>query len=130
MNTKKWAFLLIAALLAPAAHLGADDEAAKHDPSFWMKKKLEFSQEILSGIATADFPKIGEHAKAMRGLNRIEKFSRGMGTPGYRTQLQTFEFANDELVRAAEEENVDAAALAFTQLTLSCVNCHKQLRAR
>lgn len=34
----------------------------------------------------------------------------------------------DEIVRQAKKDNVDGTALAFTQLTISCVNCHKHLR--
>jgi hypothetical protein len=135
----RW-LLLLAALAACALARGSGSavsaaaqeisgqELAKQEPSFWMKKKLDFSQNILAGIATADFEKVEQNARAMRSLNQIEKFVRGRGTNGYRTQLQVFEFANDELVRFAGEKNVDGAGLAFTQLTLSCVNCHKQMR--
>lgn len=34
------------------------------EPSFWMKKKLEFSQHILSGLATADFEQISKSTRA------------------------------------------------------------------
>jgi hypothetical protein len=47
---------------------------------------------------------------------------------GYQTQLQVFRFASNELVRLAEEKNLDGASLAYTQMTISCVNCHKFLR--
>ena len=100
----------------------------KNEPvSFWMKKKLEYSQNILAGIANADFDKIVANAESMRRLSRIEGFVRGQ-TPGYRTQLQIFEESADEIARQAKKDNVDGAALAFTQLTISCVNCHKHLR--
>jgi len=49
--------------------------------------------------------------------------------PEYRTQLRLFEFADRELIRAAAEKNLDAATLAYNQLTVSCVNCHKIVRA-
>jgi hypothetical protein len=32
------------------------------------------------------------------------------------------------LIRQADKENLDGAALAYVQLTLSCVNCHKVVR--
>jgi hypothetical protein len=52
--------------------------ATKEQPtSFWMKKKLEYSQNILGGIANADFDKIVENAEAMRGLSKVEGFIRG-----------------------------------------------------
>jgi hypothetical protein len=95
--------------------------------SFWMEKKLDYSQAILSGLATADFDEVGKNARAMNGLSEIEKFVRGK-TPGYRTQLKFFRFTNDELIRQSDRGNLDGAALAFTQLTLTCVNCHKHIR--
>jgi hypothetical protein len=103
-------------------------DGSKAQPaSFWMKKKLDYSQNILAGIATADFDKVVESAEAMRLLSKVESFIRGR-TPGYRTQLHLFEESTDEIIRQAKKDNVEGAALAFTQLTVSCVNCHKQLR--
>ena len=116
---------------SPSAGLNSQEPPArgKDQPvSFWMKKKLDYSQNILAGIATADFDKIVENAEAMRHLSNIEGFIRGR-TPGYRTQLHFFQESTDEIVRQAKKDNVEGAALAFTQLTVSCVNCHKQLRA-
>lgn len=111
---------------------GAEDKSEKKPPeaahpSIWMKKKLDYSQAILGGIVTGDFDKIVENARAMKGLGKIEAFVRN-GTPGYGVQLHIFNEANDELIRQAEKDNVEGAALAFTSLTISCVNCHKQLR--
>ena len=40
----------------------------------------------------------------------------------------TFEFANMELVRNAKADRLDGATIAFQQLTISCVSCHKMLR--
>ena len=104
------------------------EPATKDKPmSFWMAKKLEHSQNVLAGIATADFEKIVVNAESMRALSTIEGFVRRQ-TPGYKTQLHIFEESTDEIIRQAKRSNVDGAALAFTQLTISCVNCHKFLR--
>jgi hypothetical protein len=46
----------------------------------------------------------------------------------YRTQNQVFWFSAGNLVLAAERKNIDSATLAYTQMTLSCVNCHKLIR--
>lgn len=110
---------------SPGAPGAAVDTA--QPTTIWMKKKLDYAQNILGGIAEADYDRIAKNAASMKALGRIEGFVRGR-TPGYRTQLQIFQDATDELLRQAEKENVDGAALAFTQLTISCVNCHKQLR--
>jgi hypothetical protein len=103
--------------------------AADEQPmSFWMKKKLEHSQSALRAIAIEDFDALRASATAMRRLSDIEGFARRTDAKEYRAQLQIFEFANDELIRHVKDKNIDGAALAFTQLTLSCVNCHKHLR--
>jgi hypothetical protein len=97
------------------------------DPSVWMRMKLEYSQRILEGVTKADFSMIEDNALKMRGLTRFERFFRGRWD-GYKEQLQTFQQANDELVKQARKDNVEGATLAFTQVTISCVNCHKKLR--
>ena len=104
-------------------------EAAAAQPSVWMKKKLEYSRNILAGLASEDFDMVADNAQAMQFMNKFEGFIRGK-MPGYRTQLQIFQNANEEIIQQAQVENVEGATLAFTQLTVSCVNCHKQLRAQ
>lgn len=120
--------LFVAVACLGSTALAADKEPENTDPSFWMQKKLEYTQNILAGIAKEDYDEINKNAMAMGGLNRIESFVRGR-TPGYRTQLRVFQFANDELIRQANKENLEGATMAFTQMTISCVNCHKELKA-
>ena len=67
------------------------------------------------------------NAEVIRGVNRVEKFVR-RAPEGYRDQLRLFNMANSALIRASQEENLEGATLAFNQLTVSCVNCHKHLR--
>ena len=88
---------------------------------------MRLSKEILEGLAKGEFVTIGKSAELLQGLNRIEAFVR-REPEGYRDQLRQFNFANRSLLRAAREENLEAATLAFNQLTISCVNCHKHLR--
>jgi hypothetical protein len=104
-------------------------EATENQPSVWMRKKLDFSRNILAGLASEDFDKVAANAQAMQGMSKLESFIRGK-MPGYRTQLEVFQDANEEIIRQAQKDNVEGAALAFTQLTISCVNCHKHLRGQ
>ncbi|HVC93516.1 MAG TPA: hypothetical protein VND64_07485 [Pirellulales bacterium] len=118
MTKKLIAALTLLALVMSVFSLYGQEKKKPNDetkPSFWMRKKLEYSQNILSGLAKADFEEI---AKQMQGLAQIEEFVRGRNED-YRTQLKSFHFANRELIRMSEEENVDGAALAYVQLTLS-----------
>ncbi len=102
----------------------AEDQTAEN---FWMEQKLRLSKDMLAGLASADFDKIGRSAEVLKSLNRVEGFVR-RGPEGYRDQLRQFNFANKALLVACEDENLEAATLAFNQLTISCVSCHQQLR--
>jgi hypothetical protein len=95
--------------------------------SVWMKKKLDYSKNILEGISLADFDKVSQNAKAMRSLSKFETFVR-RGTPGYRAQADAFDRSLAELIRQADKENVEGMTLGFHQLTNSCVRCHRELR--
>ena len=124
--------LVAAALAASVAGLSlrAEDKPGKdHDASFWMKKKLEYSQRILAGLAEADYDSIAASAKLMNQMSHIEEFVRGRDEQ-YRHHLQTFDRVTHELVRQAQEENIDGATLAYMELTMNCINCHKHLRDR
>ena len=93
-----------------------------------MEKKLEYSQQVLAGLTREDYDLVVKSAKAMNLMTELQKFYRA-DTPEYYAQLKIFEFANNELVRLAEEKNLDGISTAYVQLTLSCVNCHKYVRA-
>ena len=103
----------------------ADEQQAQ--PSFWMKKKLEYSERILAALVNEDFDQIRQAAKSMNSLSQIEKWVRA-NPPNYRTQLAIFHDANEQLIAEAEDKDLDGVALAYVQLTLSCVNCHKIVR--
>ena len=103
----------------------AEDEDGKG--SFWMQKKLQYTQAILEGLTSGDFEKIAKNAHSMNVLSHMEKWVRA-GSSEYRSQLKIFENANEQLVEMAGEENLDGASIAYVQLTLSCVNCHKVVR--
>ena len=150
MKTIAW--LLIGSLCLPVASVPtgiAADEPAKpaaqqntdtngegatgkeatdaHPVSFWMEKKLEYTQDILRGLAIGDLQMVAEKAEQMRVVSQIEGWVRNR-KPGYRAQFQAFELANAEILRNAKADNLDGATIAFQQLAISCVSCHKILR--
>jgi hypothetical protein len=118
---------LLASLLVLALPLRAQDEAAKRS-SLWMRQKLAASQAVPKGLSAGDLDEVSKNATAMLLVEYLEKWVRA-DTPGYRTQLELFAFANRELIRAAREKNLDGATLAYNGLVVSCVNCHKIVRA-
>ena len=113
--------LSIAALLSAVA---AKPEVSQHEAE--MQKKLELSKDILGGLVTEDFDKIVRSGNALNELGK-RKWQEN-DSLSYRTQNQVFWFTTGTLVMAAENKNIDGATLAYTQMTHSCVHCHKVIR--
>lgn len=109
----------------PAA---ADPAGDDQTTSVWMEKKLQHSQALLRGLATADFADVRYNAQRLKLLNRVEGFVRRRN-PEYRAHVLNFSRVVSEIDRQAEQENLEGATLAFNQLTVSCMECHKSLRS-
>ncbi|WP_435005471.1 hypothetical protein P12x_003335 [Tundrisphaera lichenicola] len=92
-----------------------------------MTHKLISSQKILEGLTKADFDLIEKQAQSMQILGYLEGWLQA-DTPGYKTQLHAFENANGAIIQAARDRNLDGVTIAYTQLTISCVQCHKIVR--
>ena len=120
--------LISAAAVVTLAAEPAKDTKEQKALGTLMEKKLEYSQQVLAGLTREDYDLVVKNAKAMNLIKELQKFFRA-DTPEYFAQLNIFEFANNELVRLAEEKNLDGMSTAYVQLTLSCVNCHKYVRA-
>jgi hypothetical protein len=123
----RWALAALAVVLLAAVPLVTNGAEEEEKASFWMKKKLAYSEQILAGLTTNDFELVAKNARSMNKLGHLEKWVRA-NTPQYRAQMSVFRHANEQLIGMADEENLDGAALAYVQLTLSCVNCHKIVR--
>ena len=120
--------MIVFGLLLPTLAMDARAEEPKEEQgSFWMQKKLEYSERILEGLAKEDYAEIAKNARSMNALSHMEKWVRA-SLPAYRAQLRIFENANEQLITNADAEQLDGAALAYVQMTLSCVNCHKVVR--
>ncbi len=117
----------VALLISLGTSVALAGEEQEDKTSFWMQKKLEYSQRILEALAKEDYAEIAKNARSMSALTQMERWVRA-SLPEYRSQLRIFTNANEQLTRAADDKQLDAAALAYVQLTLSCVNCHKVVR--
>ncbi|MCA9258519.1 MAG: hypothetical protein KDA61_04935, partial [Planctomycetales bacterium] len=129
-------FLLAGLLILTLGQAAGQDSFSEPEPfpnleqrpfNLWMDVKLEESQATFAALARADFDAIRKSALELKTMNRLEEFVR-RSTPGYSTQLRVFEFGVDEILAQARQKNIEGVTLGFQQLTLSCVNCHKQLR--
>lgn len=93
----------------------------------FMRAKLEHSQKILEGLATEDYPLIEKHAQELSLISQAEMW-QVVQTPEYLQHSTEFRRATQALSKAAEDKNIDGAALAYMEVTLKCVNCHKYVR--
>ncbi|HRI14899.1 MAG TPA: hypothetical protein PLX89_18025 [Verrucomicrobiota bacterium] len=120
-----FARLLLASLLFGWLTIcrGADRDTAEV-----MRQKLQYSQAVLRGIALQDFVVVKTNAQQLVNLSKLSGWQARQG-PEYELFSVEFRRRAEALVEAAEAKNVDAATLAYTQLTFSCVSCHKYLRS-
>lgn len=104
---------------------GAEDKSAPSTAKI-MEKKLQLSQAILAAVVKEDFASMSANADGLLVLAKTEWIQDD--SPEYRAQLKDFWLVLEGLKSAAEDKNGDGATLAYVQMTLSCVKCHKYLR--
>ncbi len=74
-----------------------------------------------------DFKLIAHHSAKMALLVEDENWMVSE-TPEYKHYSADFQTVANRLAKAAREENLDAATLAYVDLTMNCVNCHRHTR--
>jgi hypothetical protein len=115
------ALLLSAGMFAMPGH-GADDKTPE-----LMKKKLGHSQKVLEGIALNKYDMIAANAKELIQISKAVEW-RVVKSPQYEIFSNDFRRACEAMILASKEKNIDGAALAYVDLTLTCVRCHKHVR--
>lgn len=112
----------------PQAKIESTPQVSDEKPmSFWMSQKLVFSKSLLESLTMGDFDALAVDAKQMRFLGKIEGFVRRKNAD-YRTQVKNFDVALEQVISAAENDDIQSATQAFNQMTTSCVACHALLR--
>lgn len=117
----------IAALLSLAAFVGIAQEGPRNATKDAMRFKLHFAQGVLEGITTENFSLLTTNAQKLKALSQSADWKL-RSTPEYQRLTSDFERATASLERSARNRNVDAATVAYFQLTTTCVTCHKYLR--
>lgn len=93
----------------------------------FMRQKLEFSQGILEGLSTENFALIAKDADALKALSQDTRW-RVTPNINYFRLSSEFQDLADELARNARKGNLDGATLAYVDMTMNCVKCHKLVR--
>lgn len=92
-----------------------------------MQQKLGHAQKVLEGVAVKDFGLIEKHADELILLSKKAEW-KVLQTPQYALRSDDFRRNAEAAVKAAKDKNLDGAALAYVQMTMSCVECHKHVR--
>ena len=119
---------IVALFVAVSAHAQLKPLPARLDTEALMKTKLASAQKVLGGIATEDFKTIQREATKLHEYSRAQAWMADR-SPEYNQLTKDFRRQANALVKAAREKNVDGATVAYFQMTVSCVNCHKLMRS-
>jgi len=103
------------------------EEKIQKDTTPFMQRKLDHSRDIVSGLAQENFPLITKRAQDLMLLSH-ETDWKVMTTPEYLRMSADFRGSAGRLRDSADAKNIDGATLAFFEVTLSCVRCHKYIR--
>ncbi|MCL6503236.1 MAG: hypothetical protein K6T86_11160 [Pirellulales bacterium] len=127
-------------LPSAAADVAADEAAEERQPQpadeappqrstleAFMRLKLSHAQDVLEGLATEDYRRIARGAQKLRALAADASWNV-YETEEYAFYSREFTDAARQMSASARDRNIDGAALAYVQLTLSCVHCHKHVR--
>jgi hypothetical protein len=107
-----------------------DEKKEKPDPKKvkeLMRKKLEFSQKVLEGLAVNNLEMASKNAEE---LLKVRKEAAWMvhQTTEYTIWSDEFTRNAEGIVKAAKDKNLEAAKLNYLGMTLACFHCHTYVR--
>jgi len=116
-----------AALAADPPNKPPKAKAPDRELGEFMRKKLEASNKILEGLALEDTDLIKEGASQLAEMSHTEKWLVSQD-PMYKQFSNEFRRNALKLVEAANDRNIDRAALRWMDTTMSCIECHRFVR--
>jgi cytochrome c556 len=120
-------FIMTAALLLLAIPVMSSHGEDKNALKKLMTKKLENAQKVLEGLAINDYDMVAKHADELIQVSKDVEF-RVLKTPQYEANSNDFRRAAETMIQQAKAKNTDGIALAYVNMTLSCVRCHQHVR--
>ena len=106
-----------------------DKDALRDKVKVFMRAKLTNSQSVIEGLATENWDLIEAGGARMLVMSKATEWS--LGQTGTQYKQDTIEFVNAcrQLITQSKARNIEGATLAYLQLTMNCVECHKHVRA-
>ncbi len=122
------AAMLTAAVVA--VPLASEPLAAEDEPdqvADFMRAKLDHSIAVLEGLAIEDYEMMAKAAQDLALASQASNW-QVLQTEEYARQSGEFRRSCITLRDAAKAKNLDAAALAWMDVTMKCVQCHRYVR--
>jgi len=92
-----------------------------------MKQKLTHAQKLLGALALNDFDAIKENSDRLNDLSKLAAWKL-IETPRYENYSDEFQRLTLRMSDQAGKRNLDGVALAYVDMTLTCVKCHQHVR--
>ena len=93
----------------------------------FMRAKLAHSADVLEGLSLADYDLIAKGAQQLSLVSQDSSW-QVLQTEDYARLSVEFRRACDRLERTVNEQNLDASLLAWMDVTMKCVQCHRYVR--
>lgn len=92
-----------------------------------MRQKLNHAQALVGAVV------LGSHGPVERAADELLRLSEAstwspLQTPQYLHHASVFREAARSLAEEARARNTDGVSLAYVEMTLACVQCHKHVR--
>ena len=121
------AFLVARAGDRPAVAQVADAGPQTDQVAAFMRAKLGHSQNVLEGLALEDFELIARGAHDLSLASQASSW-QVLQTEDYVRHSAEFRRACDGLRAAAGAKNLDGALVAWMDVNMKCVQCHRYVR--
>ena len=129
--TKRFAVIIVVAVVALAmlawSSLAQDDDSSAADVAPFMRMKLAYTKEVVEGLALSNFDSIATNAQKLN-LMSLESTWNAVQSREYGTLSGEFRASVNRLRDSATSRNLDGTTLAYFEVTLNCVRCHRYLR--
>jgi GH24 family phage-related lysozyme (muramidase) len=125
MRRLVYAALLLPLLVVPSS---SQERKKKREPDPLMVAKLKESQTLLEGLTLNDLAKVRKSAEKLLEISKTAQMRKALNTARYDLHANNFQRSAETVIEKAKDKNIDGAALAYVDMTITCVRCHQYTR--
>ena len=127
MFTKLITAVLMCTVGAGALAFGIQEQKIQKDSKPFMQRKLDDVKEIVTGLALEDYDLMSKSAQDLMLLSHESEWNV-FQSESYLHMSREFRGSAQRLRDSANDKNLDGATLAYFEVTLNCIRCHKYVR--